>query len=112
MKIIVIGAGHAGIEAAYAASKMGAEVTLLTISLEALGQMSCNPSIGGIAKGHIVKELDAFNGLMPIAADYTGIHFKTLNKSKGPAVRALRVQNDKAAYRDFMKCALEKTKGI
>ena len=107
MKIIVIGAGHAGIEAAYAAARMGADTTLLTIHLETLGQMSCNPSIGGIAKGHLVKEIDALGGIMPRSADATGIHFKVLNRSKGPAVRATRTQNDKIAYRNFMKSFLE-----
>jgi tRNA uridine 5-carboxymethylaminomethyl modification enzyme len=107
MKIIIIGAGHAGIEAAYAAARMGAETTLLTMHLETLGQMSCNPSIGGIAKGHLVKEIDALGGIMPRAADATGIHFKVLNRSKGPAVRATRTQNDKIAYRNYLKSFLE-----
>ncbi len=107
MKVIIIGAGHAGIEAAYAVSKMGAEAILVTTHLETIGQMSCNPSIGGIAKGHLVKEIDAFGGIMPRAADVTGIHFLTLNRSKGPAVRATRTQNDKIRYRNFMKNFLE-----
>jgi tRNA uridine 5-carboxymethylaminomethyl modification enzyme len=107
MKILVIGAGHAGIEAAYAAARMGAETTLLTIHLETLAQMSCNPSIGGIAKGHLVKEIDVLGGVMPRAADATGIHFKVLNRSKGPAVRATRTQNDKIAYRNYLKSFLE-----
>ncbi|HSQ35510.1 MAG TPA: tRNA uridine-5-carboxymethylaminomethyl(34) synthesis enzyme MnmG [Candidatus Binatia bacterium] len=107
MKIIVIGAGHAGIEAAFAAARMGAEATLLTIHLETLAQMSCNPSIGGIAKGHLVKEIDALGGVMARAADATGIHFKVLNRSKGPAVRATRTQNDKIAYRNHLKTFLE-----
>lgn len=106
-RIIVIGAGHAGIEAAYAISKMGCEAVLVTIHLETIAQMSCNPSIGGIAKGHLVKEIDALGGIMPRAADITGIHFKILNRSKGPAVRATRTQNDKIAYRNFMKKFLE-----
>ena len=107
MKIIVIGAGHAGIEAAYAAARMGAETTLLTMHLETLAQMSCNPSIGGIAKGHLVKEIDALGGVMPRCADATGIHFKVLNRSKGPAVRASRTQNDKIAYRNYLKSFME-----
>ncbi|MBN2399931.1 MAG: tRNA uridine-5-carboxymethylaminomethyl(34) synthesis enzyme MnmG [Candidatus Aminicenantes bacterium] len=107
MKIIIVGAGHAGIEAAYAAARMGAEATLLTMHLETLAQMSCNPSIGGIAKGHLVKEIDALGGIMPRAADDTGIHFKVLNRSKGPAVRATRTQNDKIAYRNYLKSFLE-----
>ncbi len=107
MKIIVIGGGHAGMEAAYAAAKMGAETILLAMNLETVAQMSCNPSIGGIAKGHLVKEIDALGGIMPRAADATGIHFKVLNRSKGPAVRATRSQNDKVAYRNYLKSFLE-----
>ncbi|HUU04745.1 MAG TPA: tRNA uridine-5-carboxymethylaminomethyl(34) synthesis enzyme MnmG [Patescibacteria group bacterium] len=107
MRVIVIGGGHAGIEAAYAAAKMGVEAILLTMNLETIAQMSCNPSIGGIAKGHLVKEIDALGGIMPRAADATGIHFKVLNRSKGPAVRATRTQNDKVAYRNFLKSFLE-----
>jgi len=107
MRVIVIGGGHAGIEAAYAAAKMGADAVLLTMHLDTIAQMSCNPSIGGIAKGHLVKEIDALGGIMPRSADATGIHFKVLNRSKGPAVRATRTQNDKVAYRDFLKRFLE-----
>jgi len=112
MKIIVVGAGHAGIEAAYAVSRMGAEAVLITTHLETIGQMSCNPSIGGIAKGHLVKEIDVFGGVMPRAADATGIHFLTLNRSKGPAVRATRSQNDKSLYRSFAKSFLEKCENL
>ncbi len=112
MKIVIIGAGHAGIEAAAAASKMGADTTLVTIHLETAGQMSCNPSIGGIAKGHLVKEIDALGGVMPGAADRTGIHFMTLNMSKGPAVRATRSQNDKIEYRNLIKRFLENLPGL
>jgi tRNA uridine 5-carboxymethylaminomethyl modification enzyme len=112
MRIIVIGAGHAGIEAAFSAAKMGAQVTLVTIHLETIAQMSCNPSIGGIAKGHLVKEIDVLGGVMPRAADVTGIHFKILNRSKGPAVRATRTQNDKVMYRNFMKTFLENTANL
>ncbi len=108
-RVIIIGAGHAGIEAAYAVSRMGCEAVLVTIHLETIAQMSCNPSIGGIAKGHLVKEIDALGGIMPRAADTTGIHFKILNRSKGPAVRATRSQNDKIGYRNFMKEFLEQT---
>jgi tRNA uridine 5-carboxymethylaminomethyl modification enzyme len=107
MKIIVIGGGHAGIEAAFAAARMGADVILLTMHLETIAQMSCNPSIGGIAKGHLVKEIDAVGGVMARAADATGIHFKVLNRSMGPAVRATRTQNDKIAYRNYLKNFLE-----
>ncbi|MGE5341000.1 MAG: tRNA uridine-5-carboxymethylaminomethyl(34) synthesis enzyme MnmG [Candidatus Omnitrophota bacterium] len=111
-KVVIIGAGHAGIEAAYAVSKMGCEAILTTIHLETIGQMSCNPSVGGIAKGHLVKEIDALGGIMPRAADATGIHFKILNRSKGPAVRATRTQNDKIAYRNYMKEFLEQTPNL
>ncbi len=111
-RVVVIGAGHAGIEAAYAVSKMGCEAVLVTIHLETIAQMSCNPSVGGIAKGHLVKEIDAMGGIMPRAADATGIHFKILNRSKGPAVRATRTQNDKIAYRNFMKTFLEQTPNL
>lgn len=112
MKIIVVGAGHAGIEAAYAAAKMKAQTVLITIHLESIGQMSCNPSIGGIAKGHLVKEIDVMGGAMARAADETGIQFRILNRSKGPAVRATRTQNDKTAYRHYMKNFLETIEGL
>jgi tRNA uridine 5-carboxymethylaminomethyl modification enzyme len=112
MKIAVIGAGHAGIEAAYAVARMGAEACLITINLETIAQMSCNPSIGGIAKGHLVKEIDAMGGIMGRAADITGIHFHILNRSKGPAVRSTRTQNDKVSYRNYMKQFLEKEPNI
>jgi len=107
MRVIVIGGGHAGIEASFAAAKMGADTVLLTMHLETVAQMSCNPSIGGIAKGHLVREIDALGGAMARAADATGIHFKVLNRSKGPAVRATRTQNDKVAYRNHLKNFLE-----
>lgn len=112
MRIIVIGAGHAGIEAACAAARMGAEAILLTMHLETVAQMSCNPSIGGVAKGHLVREIDTLGGVMARAADATGIHFKVLNRSKGPAVRATRSQNDKAAYRLHLKDLLENVPGL
>ncbi len=112
MRIVVIGGGHAGIEAACAAARMGADAVLLTMHLDTIAQMSCNPSIGGIAKGHLVKEIDALGGVMARAADATGIHFKVLNRSKGPAVRATRSQNDKAAYRLYLKRLLENTHGL
>jgi len=112
MKVIVIGGGHAGIEAALAAARMGAEAILLTMHLETVAQMSCNPSIGGIAKGHLVREIDALGGVMARAADATGIHFKVLNRSKGPAVQATRTQNDKVAYRNHLKCFLESVPGL
>ena len=112
MRVIIIGAGHAGIEAAFAVSKMGVEAVLVTIHLETIAQMSCNPSIGGIAKGHLVKEIDSMGGVMGRAADKTGIHFKILNRSKGPAVRATRTQNDKIQYRNYMKNFLENVENL
>jgi len=110
--VIVIGAGHAGIEAAVAAAKMGCKVAVFTMSLENIGQMSCNPSIGGPAKGHLVREIDALGGVQGMAADNTMIHVRFLNTSKGPAVRALRSQNDRHLFRKFMRNLLEKTPNI
>src|SRR5438132_3156655 len=105
--IIVVGAGHAGIEAALAAARMGAKTLMLTLNLDHIGQMSCNPAIGGIGKGHLVREIDALGGEMGVAIDETGIQFRFLNTRKGPAVRARRAQADKAAYRARMKRVLE-----
>jgi tRNA uridine 5-carboxymethylaminomethyl modification enzyme len=110
--IIVVGAGHAGCEAAAAASAMGLRTCLVTIHLETIAQMSCNPAIGGLAKGHLVREIDALGGLMGILADQTGIQFRLLNRSRGGAVQAPRAQCDKAAYRLAMKHRLEKTAGL
>jgi tRNA uridine 5-carboxymethylaminomethyl modification enzyme len=110
--VIVVGAGHAGIEAAAAASRLGAAALLLTQNLDHVGQMSCNPAIGGVGKGHLVKEIDALGGVMPTAIDATGIQFRTLNMRKGPAVRATRAQADKAAYRAHMKQFLEALPGL
>ena len=105
--VIVVGAGHAGCEASLAAARMGARVLVLTGSLEMVAQMSCNPAIGGVAKGHLVKELDALGGEMASVIDETGIQFRRLNASKGPAVRSTRAQADKRRYRDTMKSRLE-----
>jgi tRNA uridine 5-carboxymethylaminomethyl modification enzyme len=106
--VIVIGGGHAGTEAALAASRMGRKTLLLTHSIETLGQMSCNPSIGGIGKGHLVKEVDALGGAMAAAADEAGIQFRILNGSKGPAVRATRAQADRVLYRQAIRGRLER----
>jgi tRNA uridine 5-carboxymethylaminomethyl modification enzyme len=110
--IIIVGAGHAGIEAALAAARMGAKALMLTLNLDHIGQMSCNPAIGGIGKGHLVREIDALGGEMGVAIDETGIQFRFLNTRKGPAVRARRAQADKAAYRARMKRVLETTPNL
>ena len=110
--VVVIGAGHAGIEAAHAAATLGARTAVFTLSLDFIGNMPCNPSIGGTAKGHLVREVDALGGLMSIAADATFLQSRMLNRGKGPAVHSLRVQTDRKRYHMWMKHALEKTPNL
>src|SRR6201989_3197108 len=110
--VVVIGSGHAGIEAALAAARIGCRTLMLTQNLDTIGQMSCNPAIGGLAKGHIVREIDAMGGAMGLNADATGIQFRLLNRTKGPSVQAPRAQCDKKAYQFRMKAILERTPGL
>lgn len=110
--VIVIGAGHAGCEAASAAARLGAETALVTINLDLIGQMSCNPAIGGIAKGHVVREIDALGGIMGKIIDRTGIQFRLLNRSRGPAVQSPRAQADRSLYRIEMRKTLEETSNL
>src|SRR5438046_9554949 len=110
--VIVIGSGHAGIEAALASHRNGCRTLMLTQNLDTIGQMSCNPAIGGLAKGHIVREIDAAGGAMGLNADATGIQFRVLNRTRGPSVRAPRAQCDKKAYQFRMKAVLEATENL
>ena len=105
--VLIIGGGHAGVEAAMAAARVGASVALLSQNLDTIGQMSCNPAIGGLGKGHMVREIDALGGVMALNTDATAIQFRILNAKKGPSVRAPRAQCDKKAYQFRMKWLLE-----
>ena len=110
--VIVVGAGHAGTEAAMAAARIGAKVALLTTNLDTVGQMSCNPAIGGVAKGHIVREIDALGGIMGEAIDASGIQFRMLNMRKGPAMHSPRAQADKKGYQNWVKATVEQRENL
>ncbi len=110
--VLVIGGGHAGCEAAHAAARLGAKTALVSINLDLIGQMSCNPAVGGVAKGHMVREIDALGGVMGVVADRTGIQFRLLNRSRGPAVQSPRAQSDRALYRAEMRHVLEETPNL
>src|SRR5580765_2547010 len=111
-EVIVIGGGHAGCEAAYIAARIGARTALVTLDTNSIGQMSCNPAIGGVAKGHLVREVDALGGIMGEVIDATGIQFRLLNRSRGPAVQSPRAQADRLLYRSEMRRTLEGTSNL
>src|SRR5438105_15423549 len=110
--IVVIGAGHAGVEAAWAAARIGRDVAICTLTMDTVAHMPCNPAVGGTAKGHLVREIDALGGLMGLAIDATGIQFKLLNRSRGPAVWSPRAQADKQVYGRWVREALEREPNI
>src|SRR5215475_13653007 len=110
--VVVIGAGHAGCEAAHAAARLGLSTAIYTMNADLIAQMSCNPAVGGVAKGHLVREIDALGGVIGLVADEAGIQFRLLNTSRGPAVWSPRAQEDKAAYRTLMRRTLEHTPNL
>ncbi|HLQ77124.1 MAG TPA: FAD-dependent oxidoreductase, partial [Terriglobia bacterium] len=110
--VVIVGAGHAGCEAAHAAARMGLSTALYTMNADLIAQMSCNPAVGGIAKGHLVREIDALGGVMGLVADEAGIQFRLLNTGRGPAVWSPRAQEDKAQYRTVMRRVLEQTPNL
>ena len=110
--VVVVGAGHAGCEAAYAAARLGAETLMITTHLDHIAQMSCNPAVGGVAKGQVVREIDALGGAQSVVADAATLQFRMLNRGKGPAVHSLRAQADRRLYQQVMKHTLERQEGL